>query len=220
MQETIDILASPLDTVERIAKQPESWKTYSICASVFFLITWMDGCWQNLADALKWSNILGPILFAPIVVCLVSLGTTILIYFLIHTLRDHDARPGSFKTVYALNLHCGAIFLLGEVVNFLLVRTNILGDNTTPLRGRFPLGLDMLLLGVDDPNLYLSIILHSTSVFLIWYLVVLSMGIRLVSGITKHRATIIVIVYWGTLVLMALGAAHAAGGDTVIRVRL
>jgi hypothetical protein len=199
---------------------PKPWIAYWSITIIFMVLVWLGGCWGDLRQGLEWTNLLGPALISPLVVGLVSLGTSTLIYILIHFLRDRDARPGSFKTVYALNLHCGAIFLLGEVVNFLLVRTNILGDNTTPLRGRFPLGLDMLLLGDDDPNLYLSIILHSTSVFLIWYLVVLSMGIRLVSGTTKHRATIIVIVYWGTLVLLALGAAHAAGGDTVIRVRL
>jgi hypothetical protein len=220
MRETVEILATPSDTLERIAKQPESRKTYFNCASVLFLLTWLDGCWQNLADAFKLSNTLGPLLFALMVVGLASLGTTILLYLLILILRDCDAHPVGFKTVYSLNLHCGAIFLLGEVANFLLVRTNILGDSSGPLRGRFPLGLDILMLGVDDPNLYLSIILHSTSVFLIWYLIVLSMGIRLVSGTTRLKATFVVIAYWGTLILLALGVAYAAGGDTVIRVRL
>jgi hypothetical protein len=110
--------------------------------------------------------------------------------------------------------------LLGELVNFLLIRTNILGDYSMPLRGRFPVGLDILLLGVDEPNIYLSIILHSTSVFLIWYLIVLSLGIHIVTGASKAKAAAIATTLWCTLVLLALGLVYAAGGDTTIRIRL
>jgi hypothetical protein len=102
----------------------------------------------------------------------------------------------------------------------LLVRAGLLGDYTTPLPGRFPVGLDILLLGVDDPNLYLSIILHSTSVFFVWYIVVLSLGIHVVTGTSKARAAVIATTLWCTLVLFAVGMAYAAGGGTTIRIRL
>lgn len=215
-----DVFAEPKEALKLIQAKPTILSALSMCTGALFLVVWLGGCWGDLKQGLEWTNLLGPALISPLVVGFVSLGTTALLYLLIFTLSDHNTHPGRFKTLYSLNLHCGAIFLLGEVVNLLLVRTDILGDRTTPLRGRFPLGLDTFLLGVDDPNIYLSIILHSTSVFLIWYLVVLSMGVQLISGTAKPRAAFIVIAFWSTLVLLALGAAYVAGGDTVIRIRL
>jgi hypothetical protein len=220
MREIVDIFAIPGETLKRIADDPKSSTPLTMCTRIYFLLAWLTGCWQNLREAFSWSNLLGPALISPLIVGIVSLGTTALIYLFSLILGGHEARSTSFKTLYSVNIHCGVIFLLGEVVNFLLVRTSILSDHPTPLRGRFPLGLDVLLLGSDDPNIYLSIILHSTSVFLIWYLVVLSLGIRVVTGTSKTKATAIAATLWCTLVLLALGAVYAAGGGTTIRIRL
>jgi len=220
MREAVDIFAIPSETLRRISDEPKLWTPLTMCIGVFFLLAWLNGCWQNFTEAFSWSNLLGPALISPLIVGIVSLGTTALIYLVSLILRDPEARSISFKTLYSVNIHCGMIFLLGEVVNFLLFRANVLGDHPTPLRERFPVGLDILLLGVDDPNLYLSIILHSTSVFLIWYLVVLSLGIRVVTGASKAKAAVIATTLWCMLVLLALGAAYAAGGSTTIRIRL
>jgi hypothetical protein len=220
MQEAVDILAAPTEVLRRIKDNPK-WITQLImCTAIFFLLAWLTGCWQNLTDAFAWPNLLGPALASPLIVAIVSLGTTTLIYLLNLILGDQKARSTKFKMLYSLNIHCGAIFLLGEMVNFLLLRTPLLGDQPTPLRGRFPVGLDVLLLGVDEPNLYLSVILHSTSIFLIWYLVVLSLGLRVVAGMGKARAAVIATALWCTLVLLALGTVYAAGGGTTIRIRL
>ena len=220
MQTLFGTLAAPNRSFQYIQDEP-AWRTAASLVTVgFFILVWLGGCWRNLAQALEWTNLIGPALISPLIVGIVSLGTTALIYLLNLILGDHEARSTSFKTLYSVNIHCGLIFLLGEVANFLLVRTNILGDHPTPLRGRFPVGLDILLLGVDDPNLYLSIILHSTSVFLIWYLVVLSLGIRVVTGASKAKAAVIAASLWCTLVLLALWAVYAAGGGTTIRIRL
>jgi len=106
------------------------------------------------------------------------------------------------------------------VVNFALIHSGAFDGLAMPLRGRMPLGLDVFLLGVDDPNIYLSIVLHSTSVFFLSYLVVLAMGIRIVTGITKAKAALIVAFLWSVLVCTALGIAYAAGGNTTIRISL
>jgi hypothetical protein len=128
--------------------------------------------------------------------------------------------PRAFKTFFSVNIHCGVIFLLGEIVNFLLVRTNLLGEYSTPLPNRFPTGLDLFLVGIDEPNRYLAIILHCTSVFVLWYLVVLSKGIRVITSSGKIRAGVIVAGLWIVAVTIGLGMAYAAGGGTTIRVAL
>jgi len=220
MQEIINIIANPGEAVKSIAAEPKRWIPFVLCAGVFFVLAWLNGCWQNFADAFSWSNILAPALISPLIVGFASLGSTMFIYLLNLILGDRTDRYTKFRTLYSLNIHCGAIFLLGELVNFLLIRTSILGDYSTPLRGRFPVGLDILLLGVDEPNIYLSIVLHSTSVFLIWYIVVLALGIRVVTGTSKVKAALIAAALWCALVLLALGMVYAAGGGTTIRIKI
>lgn len=117
-----------------------------------------------------------------------------------------------------MNIHCGVIFLLGEIVNFLLVQTNVLGGYSTPLPNRFPTGLDLFLVGIDVPNQYLAIILHCTSVFVLWYLVVLSKGIRVITNSGRIRAGVVVAGLWIVAVAIGLGLAYAAGGGTTIRI--
>ncbi|MCX6145351.1 MAG: YIP1 family protein [Ignavibacteriales bacterium] len=220
MNAFINVFAVPSEAFGDIRVKPV-WRTAVLLIIVgFFLLVWLGGCWSDLSQGLKWTSLLGPALTSPLIVGIVSWGTTAIIYLLNLIVGDQDARSTSFKTLYSLNIHCGAIFLLGEGVNFLLLRTPILGDHPTPLRGRFPVGLDILLLCVDDPNLYLSVILHSTSVFLVWYIVVLSLGIHVVTGMSKARAAAIATMLWCTLVLLALGTVYAAGGGTTIRIRL
>jgi hypothetical protein len=220
MEALLGILATPTRSFQCISIKP-LWRTAAVLTAIaYFLLIWLSGCWSDITQALKWTNLLGPALISPLIVGIVSLGTTTLVYLLNLVSGGYKARSTSFKKLYSVNIHCGVIFLLGEVVNFLLVRTSILAEYPTPLRGRFPVGLDILLLGVDEPNIYLSIILHSTSVFLIWYLVVLSMGIRVVTGTSKAMAVAIVTTLWCTLVLFALGTVYASGGGTTIRIRL
>jgi hypothetical protein len=219
MNALINMFAVPEETFDHIRAQPV-WRVAALLNVVgFFSLVWLGGCWRDLSQAFDRANFLGPVLISPLVVAIISLGSTAIIYLLSIIMGGREARVARFKTLYSMNIHCGVIFLLGEVVNFLLVRTNIIGDRPTPLRGRFPVGLDVLLLGVDDPNVYLSVILHSTSVFLIWYLVVLSSGIRIVTGTSKARATAIAAALWCILVLLALGMVYAAGGSTTVQIR-
>jgi hypothetical protein len=148
------------------------------------------------------------------------LGTTTLVYLIYKIARgaDHEAVP--FRTLYAVNIHCGVIFFLGEIVNFLLMRLPWQAAYATPLRNRFPVGLDLLLLGAENPNVYLSIGLHATSIFVFWYLWVLSLGIRVVCGFSTKQSVVIIILLWCAMVAFALATAYVAGGNTTVRIRI
>ena len=220
MYNFFNILASPREVFEQIADRPRWLLPMVFSAFVLFLIVWLGSCWHNLSEALNWGRLLGPALISPLIVGIVALGSTTFVYLLNLLLRGETTSSAGFKTILSVNVHCGIIFLLGEVVNFLLVRANLLGDSGFPLPNRFPTGLDVLLLGVDDPNLYLTIILHSTSVFVVWYLLVLSLGIKTVTGSSRPRSFIIVVALWCAAVMTAVGIAYAAGGTTTIRVMI
>jgi hypothetical protein len=214
------VFVSPLAVFSRLRELPRWFLAFTCTAGCFFLLAWLGGCWRNLSQGLEPSSLLSPALISPLIVGIVSLSTTALIYLLSRIVGREEARFTRFRSLYSVNIHCGLIFLLGEIVNFLLIRTSLLGDYTPPLRGRFPVGLDLFLLGVDDPSLYLSMILHSTSIFLIWYLVVLSLGISTVTGLSRKKSAAIVMIVWCVAVGMALGAVYAAGGQTTIRIKI
>ena len=220
MNPTVSILATPVDVFEQLSAKPNWASTFFVLLCGYAILNWLDGCWHNLSQGLEWSSLLGPALISPLIVGIVSLVTTALIYLLSRIVGGEEARFTEFRSLYSVNIHCGLVFLLGEIVNSLLIRTSILGDYTPPLRGRFPVGLDLFLLGVDDPSLYLSVVLHSTSIFLVWYLVVLSLGISTVTGLSRKRSAAIVTVMWCVVVGMALGAVYAAGGQTTIRIKI
>jgi hypothetical protein len=212
------ILATPSKVFEIIVNKPRWLIPTLFCAGTLFFIVWLGGCWQDMSDGLRVSNLLGPALISPSIVAIVSLGSTAFIY-LMHVLLGGTAlgRKG-FRTLFSVNVHCGVIFLLGEIINFLLVRANLLGKHSVPLPNRFPTGLDLFLVGVDEPSMYLAIILHSTSIFVLWYLLVLSMGIRTITGSGKIRSGVIVVSLWSVAVVSVLGIAYAAGGGTTIRI--
>lgn len=218
MKEVFNILATPTEVFEIVVNKPRWLVPTLFCAGTLFLIVWLGGCWQDLSDGLRFGNLLGPALISLSIVVIVSLGTTTFIYLMCALLGGTDRDPQAFKKFFSVNIHCGVIFLLGEIVNFLLVRANTLGKHSAPLPNRFPAGLDFFLVGAADPNVYIAIILHSTSVFVLWYLVVLSMGIRAITGSGRIRAGVIAASLWGVVVVITLGVVYAAGGGTTIRI--
>lgn len=218
MKETFNILAAPSEALQRIHEKPTWLAPLAFCIGAFFVLTWLGGCWTNLSQALHWSNLLGPALISPLIVGIVCLGTAALLY-LLNMILSGAAKSPSFRTMFSVSVHCGIIFLLGEVVNFLLIHANLLGEYASPLPNRFPVGLDLLLLGSDEPNLHLAILLHSTSVFVLWYLIVLSLGMRIVTGASKARSVAMVISLWCVVVGLTLGLVYVAGGTTM-RIRI
>jgi hypothetical protein len=213
-------IAAPTEAFEKI-KNHQRWVFSTLlCMVVFFIIIWLGGCWHNIADALTWSYLLGPALISPLIVGIVSVGSTMFLYLMNMVVGGRTGDTQRFKTLFSLNIHCAAIILLGEVVNFLLVRANILGESNFPLPNRFPVGLDLVLLAVHEPSIYTAILLHSTSCFVVWYLVVLAKGITSITGSSRWRSVLVVLSLWFAVVAVALGLAYAAGGGMTIRIRM
>lgn len=215
-----NILTAPAEVFENIKNRPRWVTSTLLCIVIFFVIIWLGGCWRNISDALTWSYLLGPALISPLIVGIVSVGSTLFVYLMYMIAGERTGAAQRFKTFYSLNIHCAAIILLGEVTNFLFVRANILGDSRFPLPNRFPFGLDFVLLTTAMPNIYAPIVLHSTSCFVIWYLVVLAKGITSITGLSSRRSIIIVGSLWLAVVAAALGLAYATGGGTVIRIEM
>lgn len=215
-----DIIAAPAEAFEKIKNQPNWVSSTLFCTVVFFFILWLAGCWRNISEGLTWSYLFGPALISLLIVGIVSVGSTMFLYLMNMVVGGRTGRTQEFKTLFSLNIHCAAIILLGEVVNFLLVRANILGESSFPLPNRFPVGLDLILLLIREPGIYTAILLHSTSCFVVWYLVVLAKGITAITGSSQWRSVFIVTSLWFAAVAVALGLVYAAGGGTMITIRM
>jgi len=214
-----NIIATPREALAIIRTEPRWLSPAATYMFVLFLLLWLGGCWRNITEGLSWSFILGPALISPLIVIVVSLWTTPILYLLMRAIPGKIVNPG-FKAALSLNLHCAVIIVLGEIVNFLLVHADLLGDSGFPLQNRFPVGLDLVFLILKEPGIYMAIILHCTSVFVIWYLVVLARGIGIMTGASRTKSGLIVATLWGSVVLSVLGLVYAAGGGTTIRITM
>ena len=220
MIEFLNILATPGETFDRIKDKPRWRITALLCAGTLFVLIWLGGCWHNLSDAFTASYLIGPALISPLIIGIVSVGSTMFLFLMNMVVGGRTSDARRFKTLFSLNIHCAPIILLGEVFNFLLVRANILGESSSLLPNRFPVGLDLILLAVDEPNVYTAILLHSTSCFVVWYLVVLARGITTITESSRRRSALIVVSLWLAVVVTALNLAYVTGGGTTIRIRM
>ncbi|TSA14373.1 hypothetical protein D4R75_15890, partial [bacterium] len=214
MIEFLNILATPGETFDRIKDKPRWRITALLCAGTLFVLIWLGGCWHNLSDAFTASYLIGPALISPLIIGIVSVGSTMFLFLMNMVVGGRTSDARRFKTLFSLNIHCAPIILLGEVINFLLVRANILGESSSLLPNRFPVGLDLILLAVDEPNVYTAILLHSTSCFVVWYLVVLARGITTITESSRRRSALIVVSLWLAVVATALSLAYVTGGGT------
>jgi len=212
------VLADPIEVFRKVESSSPWIAPLIYCTLGFFVITWLGGCWETIADGLRWWSLVGPAVFAPLVVGITSLGSATVLYLVQRIACKSGSCGPRYRTTLSLNNHCAIILILGEVVNFLLVHADLVQDHALPLANRFPLGLDLLLLGVKEPNIYLSIVLHSTNIFVIWYFIVLTKGLKYITGAGSGHPATPVAVLWLSSVIIAVGAVYGAGGATVFRI--
>ena len=220
MANPLTMLAAPAEAYQNIIERPLWRSTLAFTTLILFVLFWLNGCWGNLSEGLQWSYLLGPALISPLIVAIVSLSSTAVLFCLLVLMGGTSSRPRAFRTLFSVNIHCAIILLLGEIVNILLIHAGPVTRMHLPLANRFPVGLDVLLLGTGSPNIYTAAFLHSTSIFILWYMAALSGGVREVFGVSRRRSRVLVAAYWLILVTCTLGIVFALGGGTAIRLQL
>jgi hypothetical protein len=220
MSVPILILAEPKEVFPKIAAHSPWFPPFALCVVCFFVVAWLGGCWTSIREGLQWGALLGPAIASILFVALISVGSTAMLYVVFRAIRGHGSAWPSYKTLFSLNTHCALILILGELINVLLVRADLIHLYNPALPNRFPLGLDLLILGAKEPNIYLSVLLHGTSVFILWYLVVLAKGLSYVTGSSPARAAAIAATLWLVGIGFAIGIIYSAGGGTIFRITL
>jgi len=214
------IFAEPKEIFNRITFRAPLFGPPAYCTIGFFFITWLGGCWTNIRAGLQGWSLLGPAIASIFFVGVTSLGSTTILYAACGTFRGPEMDRPTYKKLFSLNTHCAFVLILGEVVNFLLVRTGLTQYHNLPFPNRFPLGLDLLLLGAKEPNIYIAVFLHSTSVFVLWYLVILARGLKYITGSSRVRSAAIAATLWLLGVGAVIGIVYSTGGGTMFLITM
>jgi len=214
------ILSEPEEVFKRVAVNSTWLAPLAYCTGGFFVITWLGGCWANLREGLRWWSLLGPAIGSIFFIGTASFASTAMLYASCLVFRCRQSNWPAYRMLFSLNIHCALVLMLGELINFLLVHTNLIQEFNFPFPNRFPLGLDLLILGVKEPNIYLAVLLHSTGVFILWYFVVLTRGLKHLTGSSLTRAAAMAAILWLAGVGAVIGIVYSAGGGTIFRVTM
>lgn len=106
-----------------------------------------------------------------------------------------------FRSIFSALLYSWMIILMWDVVNVLLLYLQGIESISHPIELRAPVGLDFFL---EDrtTNPLLAKFLNTINPFSLWFVVTLTIGVSVVSGLNLVRAASIVLIVW------SLGAGY------------
>ena len=212
MMNPFTVLFPSKEDFARIKSVPK-WKSpYFAVVAGLSLLTWLKSCLRGTSLVADLSVFGGA--FISLSISLFVLWSMLaLSLYLSSTLFNPDGK-NSYRSMFSLVSFCGIIFLIGEVLNFILLRIQIIKVSSYILPNRFPIGLDLFLLG-RHPSLPLAIFLCSINPIVIWYFTTLSLGLHNVTGMSKNSARLTVLSIWAIGIGSVALIASVLGGTTV-----
>lgn len=211
MRNALNILAVPSEVFERLKLMPRWGAPFALVTVGYFILNWLKRCGADLSIAFEPRTMLLPAISSPIVVLLVWLALALVLSLMAFLVKGNWV---SYKGILSVVAHSGVIYLLGEIVNFLLTHSRLLDSSLFVVPNRFPIGLDIVLWG-READLYLAVLLHSINLFTVWYLAVLAIGISTVAGLSRAKSAGLVIAIWALGVGFVLSVVLVAGGTTM-----
>ena len=110
----------------------------------------------------------------------------------------------SFHSLFTLVAHCSLINAVQGVANYVVL--NLKRDEIQSIQQLIPhFGLDLLM--SDGANKQLVALLGYFSIFQIWYLVVLALGLAFLAGVPKGKAFAAITPVWLLGLIMRIGAS-------------
>lgn len=157
----------------------------------------IQGPLGTLISYYRISAVLSPLLL--VLKCLLSAGILYMACIIL------DVRA-TFRNLFTLLAQCSLIMLLQILTAYLIIRVK--GADVQTFRDLSPaLGLD-LLIATHKPWLMAAV--SYLSIFNIWYVLVLSLGLAYLSGCSKKRAFVATIPVWLLPLLLSVGLVWSA----------
>jgi hypothetical protein len=216
MQNPLLFLLMPRIIFEDLKSKPRWIVPFILVVIGLITINWLGSCWR--AQSLTFNiRILAMVSISMTILILLSwLFISTFLYWAIAVIKT-DAVT-SYKMIFSVITYCGVIFLLGEITNSLLIHARLIDSMQYTLPDRFPLGLDILVLG-KTPHPVWAILLYSINPFTIWYMAVLSIGLSTAIGLSKTKAIILSFMVCFIVVGFVVGVLVITGG-TKISIRI
>ncbi len=206
------VLWAPSEVFRRMESHPTWRLAFLVVVTGNVLLTWLKSCLRGSSLVIDLSVIVGS--FISISVILLVLWLMLSLFLYLFSILLNAQKSFTYRIVFSLVSQCGLIFLVGECVNFILLRLGLLKSTSLMLPNRFPVGLDLLLIG-KSPSISLLVLLHSINPFTIWYFATVAFGISMLGGIGKRRAGLVVVSAWAIGVAFALLLISVVGGTSI-----
>ncbi len=206
------VLAEPAEVFADLKSKPRWLGPFVFTTFCLVAMSWYKSCLRSHSPQVSLAPLAVAMIFELSVTGLLWLGISAVLYLATSLVaRDHEF---TFNEVFAVVAHCGMVYILGEIVNFLLVQNEFFNPDSFPVRNRFPVGLDLLVWGREVHPL-LAIVLHTINIFTFWYLSIISKGLSIITGLSLLNARAVAGVVWAVGVSFAGAAYYALGGTNV-----
>ena len=176
------------------------------------LLTWLKSCLRGTSLVANLS-VFGAA-FISLSISLFVIWSILALSLYLSSAVFNPGKKTSYRSLFSLVSFCGIIFLFGEMLNFILLRMQIIKIGSYILPNRFPIGLDFFLIG-RYPSLPLAIFLHSINPIILWYFAALSLGLYHITGMSKNSARLTAFSIWAIGVGSIALIASALGGTTI-----
>ena len=206
------VLWAPGELFRRMESRPTWRPAFLVVVLGNVLLTWLNSCLRWSSIAIDLSVVVGSTISIAAILLVLWLMLSLFLYFF--SILLNAQKWFTYRIVFSLVSHCGIIFLIGEYVNFILLRLGLLKSTSLLLPNRFPIGLDLLLIG-KSASISLVVLLHSINPFTIWYFATMAVGISMLARIGKRRAVLVVVSAWAIGVAFALLLISGLGGTNI-----
>jgi hypothetical protein len=210
----INVLATPTEVFNSLKDQPRWLLTFAVISLISMVVGWfMFPMSQHITYIILSSKLSGTqldqaiafserfkyigLLFVPVTLLIKWVIVGALIYLL--CILFETPNELKYRTIFSVVVYSEMILLFMSVVNVLILYVKGIGSVQHLVDLQAVPGLDLLLKDKIS-NLPLFTFLNSFNVFSIWYVITLTVGISVVTGYRKLKASLIVTGVWVLLV--------------------
>ena len=124
MMNPFSILFSSKENFERIRSDPTWAMPYFIVAGGTSILTWLKSCWRGTSFVGDFGVLASAFISMSISLFVVWSILALMLYLSSMLFRPQS--KSTYRSMFSLVSFCGIIFLMGEVLNFILLRLQII----------------------------------------------------------------------------------------------
>ena len=120
MQTLLTFFMSPGKAFENLNSKPHWLTAFSIVVVGLVIITWLTSCWKNQSFLIQTDVILITLVIFSFIIFLAWSFISFFLYLAASLISVNSLIV--YKRIFSVVSFCGIIFLIGEIINFLLIK--------------------------------------------------------------------------------------------------